>query len=125
MGVDVWVRRPGGPLAAGVWGAEASVGAEVIEGVPAASELMGPEVMSSSALVQAAAEPTSPAPAPLSTPPSRAPLEPVSADAADRWDALRTEVLREFRIKLFYFIPWIAEARKKCNMNIFHRRIVA
>jgi uracil-DNA glycosylase len=77
MGVDVWVRRPGGPLAGvGAWDAQALA-------QPEAGEQGRVAVQQGSA----ASEPVG------ITPIARAPFEPASGDAAARWDALRTEVL--------------------------------
>jgi uracil-DNA glycosylase family 4 len=76
MGVDVWVRRPGGSLAGvGAWDAQASAN-EGEQVAPVLAEV-------------AVARP----PMPLSAPSSPAPFEPASGDVAARWDALRTEVL--------------------------------
>ena len=74
MGVDVWVRRPGGPLAGvGPWDARALAQAEAADGqqiAPVMSEVAAP-----------------------SAPVAPDPFEPPSGDVAARWDALRTEVL--------------------------------
>jgi uracil-DNA glycosylase len=95
MGVDVWVRRPGGALE-GVWVAPAAVtlaGASPPDGVvehtagaalevaSIAEPLPGPEVFVHE---------------PVATSPviARAPAQPVAVgDEAARWEALRTEVL--------------------------------
>jgi uracil-DNA glycosylase len=82
MGVDVWVRRPGGPLAGvGPWDAQALTQAGAVEveqppPAPGASVAPAPTVPS----------PPSPAITPVA-------FEPASGDIAARWDALRTEVL--------------------------------
>jgi uracil-DNA glycosylase family 4 len=69
MGVDVWVRRPGGPLAGvGPWDAQALAQTEAVE-VEQAPPALGQSI-------------------------ALAPFEPATGDAAARWDALRTEVLR-------------------------------
>ncbi len=82
MGVDVWVQRPGGPLAGvGPWGSQALVQAEpevAVQATPDMSEAAAP--VGVTPVARAA------------TPPS-APFEPASGDVAARWDALRTEVL--------------------------------
>jgi DNA polymerase len=100
MGVDVWVRRPGGVLA-GVW--EAPAGAD-----HAAAELTGPGEEAEVAYgadvgaTEAAVTTTpgagpggaaSPQPTPARVPPAPIILEPVSADAVAQWDAMRTEIL--------------------------------
>jgi uracil-DNA glycosylase len=78
MGVDVWVRRPGGPLAGvGAWDEQASAQPEELR---LASASVG-------------VTPVARAPEPLSPPVSPASFEPASGDAAARWDTLRTEVL--------------------------------
>ena len=74
MGVDVWVRRPGGPLA-GTWDAQALAQPAVAEVAPVLAES-----------VEAV-------PVPVISPVPQAPFEPLSDDIAARWDALRTEVL--------------------------------
>ena len=74
MGVDVWVRRPGGVLA-GVWEAPADV--------DRAAQFVAEPVVAEPA-------PVSPARVP---PPAPVVIEPVSDDAVAQWDALRTEVL--------------------------------
>jgi len=119
MGVDVWVRRPGSPLAGvGAWDAQAlaraeeweQAGAVVSEAAVAPEEAVradraqlpaAHEPMRATAVdVPAAREPmradSAPAgrePAPLSVPTSPAPFEPATGDVAARWDALRSEVL--------------------------------
>jgi uracil-DNA glycosylase len=83
MGVDVWVRRPGSPLAGvGAWDAQAVARAEELEqAAPVLSEAAG------------AHEEVARAPTPLSVPTSPSPFEPATGDVAARWDVLRTEVL--------------------------------
>jgi uracil-DNA glycosylase family 4 len=79
MGVDVWVRRPGGPLAGvGPWDARPLAPAEAADGEQVA------RVMS---------EVAERSPTPLPAPTAPAPFEPATRDVAARWDALRTEVL--------------------------------
>jgi uracil-DNA glycosylase len=82
MGVDVWVRRPDGPLAGvGPWDTQAlaQAGAVEVEQLPPAP---GPSV---------APAPTVPSPpSPAITPVA---FEPASGEIAVRWDALRTQVL--------------------------------
>jgi uracil-DNA glycosylase len=90
MGVDVWVRRPGGVLA-DVWGAQGLA-------QPEAGEAPAPAIPESLDVAReptaAVPEPIQLAPAGIPVPPTTsAPLEPVSDDLAARWDALRTEVL--------------------------------
>lgn len=97
MGVDVWVRRPGSPLAGvGAWDAQTLARAGVAEAGEAETAL-GPSMARASpdvgqaglAAVDVPGEPVGggvPAVA-------RAPFEPASGDVAARWDALRTEVL--------------------------------
>jgi uracil-DNA glycosylase len=99
MGVDVWVRRPGSPLAGvGAWDAQALARAEAEEGE--ALPDMGPPVL---APVDAPREPVRTA-VDRGTAASaligvgvptiaRAPFEPATGDVAARWDALRSEVL--------------------------------
>ena len=85
MGVDVWVRRPGGALE-GVW-------------VEPAAALVGasPDVVVEHAAADVAPEATSvAAPAEFNSAPviARAPAQPAAVgDEAARWEALRTEVL--------------------------------
>jgi uracil-DNA glycosylase len=80
MGVDVWVRRPGGPLAGlGAWDAPA-LAPELSEADGAASRPVG-------------VAPIARAPTTTPAPTSPAPFEPASGDVVARWDALRTEVL--------------------------------
>jgi uracil-DNA glycosylase len=96
MGVDVWVRRPGGPLAGvGAWDAQALARAEEWErAAPAVSEAVAaPEESVRADEPVSIAAPVSRAPTPLSVPTSPAPFEPATGDVAARWDALRTEVL--------------------------------
>ena len=87
MGVDVWVRRPGGALD-GVWvDPPASVGVSG-EGVVQDAAVVAHDVApaeSTPVEISAALE-VAPAAA-------RASAEPVSGDEAARWEALRTEVL--------------------------------
>ena len=87
MGVDVWVRRPGGALD-GVWvDPPASVGVSG-EGVVQDAAVVAPDVAPAESMpveISAALE-VAPAAA-------RASAEPVSGDEAARWEALRTEVL--------------------------------
>jgi uracil-DNA glycosylase family 4 len=87
MGVDVWVRRPGGALD-GVWvDPPASVGVSG-EGVGEDAAVVAPDAAPPESMpveISAALE-VAPAAA-------RASAEPVSGDEAARWEALRTEVL--------------------------------
>jgi uracil-DNA glycosylase family 4 len=99
MGVDVWVRRPGGPLAGlGSWDAPA-LAPELSEDVTTASEPVRPAAEPMRVAADGAASrpvgkgPFARAPETLSPPASPAPFEPASGDIAARWDALRTEVL--------------------------------
>ncbi len=111
MGVDVWVRRPGGPLAAGLWvdraveqsdaGAAAAVVDEADGGVPPVAHVSAVAVEGASESLGAAPGPGRAVPEPMrvvSAPAviSRAPqvpFEPLSEDVAARWDTLRTEIL--------------------------------
>ncbi len=107
MGVDVWVRRPGGPLAGvGPWDARALAQAEAADGEPAAPVMSGVAAVPVEAVgfaeaqapaarepARGASVPVARAPATLPTPTTPAPFEPPSDDVAARWDALRTEVL--------------------------------
>jgi uracil-DNA glycosylase len=105
MGVDVWVRRPGGVLA-GVWealagtegiaAAELEVGEAAHVGVEArevadvgAGGTAGDEI-AAAALTAAEPAPVSPARMPA---PAPAVIEPVSDDAIGQWDTLRSEIL--------------------------------
>ena len=81
MGVDVWVRRPGGALE-GVWAAPAALA----PGVGAAGE----SALASVALEVAPVIASAPAAAPDAD--LRAPAQP-AGDQAALWEALRTEVL--------------------------------
>ena len=95
MGVDVWVRRPGGPLAGvGSWDAQALAQPEAGEQVlPDMGQVVAP-VEAPCEPVRAASEQGLAASAPVGvTPIARAPFEPATGDVAARWDALRTEVL--------------------------------
>jgi uracil-DNA glycosylase len=83
MGVDVWVRRPGGPLA-GVWDAQPEA-----DQVGQAGQL---EQVADGAVAQVVPEPSEAA-APASVPTAPASFEPVLDDVAARWDVLRSEVL--------------------------------
>jgi uracil-DNA glycosylase family 4 len=106
MGVDVWVRRPGGPLAGvGPWDARALAQAEAAEPVaPVMSEVAavpGEPVEVGESYAPAVSEPARGAsalierspPTRLPAPTAPAPFEPATGDVAARWDALRTEVL--------------------------------
>jgi uracil-DNA glycosylase len=98
MGVDVWVRRPGGALAGvGAWDAQASARAEAGEQVPPdKGQVVLAPVEEPREQVRPAVEQRSAASAPVGvgvTPIARAPFEPATGDVAARWDALRTEVL--------------------------------
>ena len=81
MGVDVWVRRPGGVLA-GVWEAPAGAESSLVEPIAEVVAAEPAPVRPVSALEPARAPP----PAPVV-------IEPVSDDAIAQWDALRTEIL--------------------------------
>jgi len=106
MGVDVWVRRPGGLLAGvGPWDARVLAQAEAAEPVaPVMSEVAavsGEPVEVGESYAPVASAPARGASAPIERlPPTRlpaptapAPFEPATGDIAARWDALRTEVL--------------------------------
>ena len=80
MGVDVWVRRPGSPLAGvGTWDAQALARA----GEGAQAPVIAEAVAGPAAMVRVAETPGV----------ARAPFEPATGDVAVRWDALRSEVL--------------------------------
>jgi uracil-DNA glycosylase len=96
MGVDVWVRRPGVPLAGvGPWDARGLAQAEAADAeqaVPVMSEVAavpGEPVEVAESHAPVAREPMRAPSAPIAL----APFEPPSGDVAARWDALRTEVL--------------------------------
>ena len=107
MGVDVWVRRPGGPLAGvGPWDAQALAQAEEGgQGLPDVGQVGAPveaprepearhEVEAPCEPMRVASEQGRASSAPVDvTPIARAPFEPATGDIAARWDALRTEVL--------------------------------
>jgi len=87
MGVDVWVRRPGGALD-GVWvDTPASVGVSG-EGVVEDAAVVAHDVAPAESMPVAISAALEVAPAA-----ARASAEPVSGDEAARWEALRTEVL--------------------------------
>ena len=97
MGVDVWVRRPGGPLAGvGPWDARALAQPEAGEADQALADIaqaVAPvEALREPIPAATQQEPAASAPVGI-TPVARAPFEPASGDIAARWDALRTEVL--------------------------------
>src|SRR5581483_2751012 len=111
MGIDVWVRRPGGALD-GVWMAspttvEAASPAALVEDIvgavagPAAGAATAPAVGASASAVSHGAPPVvspTPTPAPLEMAPAIASAQPLAqplanGDEAAAWDALRTEVL--------------------------------
>jgi uracil-DNA glycosylase len=96
MGVDVWVRRPGGPLAGvGLWDArplapaEAAVGEQVGPVMSEVAAVPGEPVEVAESHALTVREPMRAPSAPIAP----APFEPPSGDFAARWDALRTEVL--------------------------------
>jgi uracil-DNA glycosylase family 4 len=95
IGVDVWVRRPGGPLAGvGSWDARPLAPAEAADGEQVASVMS--EVAAVPAEIVGVVEAQAPAarePTPPPAPTAPAPFEPATGDVAARWDALRTEVL--------------------------------
>jgi uracil-DNA glycosylase len=96
MGVDVWVRRPDGPLAGvGLWDARALARTETVDGEQVAPVMS--EVLAVPGEPVEVAESHAPAARELMRAPSapfaRAPFEPATGDVAARWDALRTEVL--------------------------------
>lgn len=95
MGVDVWVRRPGSPLAGvGAWDAQALARAEAGEVLPEMGQPVLAPVHVAHEPVRVMVEHGSAASAPVGiTPIARAPFEPATGDVAARWDALRTEVL--------------------------------
>jgi DNA polymerase len=94
MGVDVWVRRPGGALD-GVWvdpPASPGVSGEgVVEDAAVVAHDGAPAEAAS--VVAAVDAPVAVSAALEVAPAARAPAEPVSGDEAARWEALRTEVL--------------------------------
>ena len=85
MGVDVWVRRPGGALE-GVWAAPAALAPDV----GAAEGAAGESALASVPLEVAPVIASAPAAAPVAD--LRAPAQP-AGDQAALWEALRTEVL--------------------------------
>jgi len=94
MGVDVWVRRPGGALE-GVW-ADAPAVASVAALPEAAPGVADPAVVAPAGNVQVASHGQPATPAVLEEAPAiiaRAPAEPVSGNESALWEALRTEVL--------------------------------
>jgi len=96
MGVDVWVRRPGSPLAGvGAWDAQALARPGVAAVEPAPSDV-GQAVL---AAVDAPGEQVGGG---VHTPTvARAPFEPATGDVAARWDALRSEVQNKYRKKSY------------------------
>jgi uracil-DNA glycosylase len=95
MGVDVWVRRPGSPLAGvGAWDAQALAQAEAGEVLPDTGQPVLAPIDVAHETVRVMVEHGSAASAPVGiTPIARAPFEPATGDVAARWDALRTDVL--------------------------------
>ena len=101
MGVDVWVRRPGGALE-GVWVETPTAGVRgvspeaVVEGAAgAAHDVASMEVTPVAAAVDVSAREPVVTSAALEVAPimTRAAAEPISGDEAARWETLRTEVL--------------------------------
>ena len=116
LGVDVWVRRPGATLAAGIWvdapavasveeaseamSLAASVAASVAVAPTGNMQVAAPGIAAPASNMQVAAPgvaaPAGNAPVALEEAPAiitRAPAEPLSPDEAAAWETLRTEVL--------------------------------
>ena len=86
MGVDVWVRRPGGALD-GVWVDPPASPGMSAEGVAEDAAVVAHDVAPAESMPVAISAALEVAPA------AHAPAEPVSGDEGARWEALRTEVL--------------------------------
>ena len=86
MGVDVWVRRPGGALD-GVWVDPPASPGMSAEGVAEDAAVVAHDVAPAESMPVAISAALEVAPA------APAPAEPVSGDEGARWEALRTEVL--------------------------------
>src|SRR5581483_8008992 len=95
MGIDVWVRRPGGALD-GVWMASPTT-VEAASPAALVEDIVGAAASAVSHGAPPVVSPT-PTPAPLEMAPAIASAQPLAqplanGDEAAAWDALRTEVL--------------------------------